>query len=381
MDLDFTRRAGDAAGDGARACCAPARLARRSCASWRTTRSATPTTFWNAARRARPARPACCPRSTAAPAMSMLDGVVVYEELGRALAPSPHFVSAVMSGGVLARAGDRRAEGRVAAADRRGRRDPHPGVARARRRLRPRGRAAARRGRRRRLRARRASSATCRSRRRPTALLVLARTGDGDATSTCSSSIRARRASRCTQQITIASDTPVPGRPRRRRVPAPARDRRRRRGWATWNDDDARRHHPARRAGDGRRALRARHHRAVRQGPAAVRQAARRVPGARALPRRRRRPRSTAPRPGLRGGVGHAPKGRPIDQLAPMAKLFACQTFRDVTAMAPADLRRRRLHARVRHPALLPPGQAVQLSWWDDRYLEELVAAAVLSGV
>ena len=31
--------------------------------------------------------------------MSMLDGVVVYQELGRALAPSPHFVSSVMSGG------------------------------------------------------------------------------------------------------------------------------------------------------------------------------------------------------------------------------------------------------------------------------------------
>jgi alkylation response protein AidB-like acyl-CoA dehydrogenase len=38
-------------------------------------------------------------------AMSMLDGVVVYTELGRALAPSPHFVSSVMSAGVLAAAG------------------------------------------------------------------------------------------------------------------------------------------------------------------------------------------------------------------------------------------------------------------------------------
>ena len=37
--------------------------------------------------------------------MSMLDAAVVYQELGRALAPSPHFVSSVMSGGVLALAG------------------------------------------------------------------------------------------------------------------------------------------------------------------------------------------------------------------------------------------------------------------------------------
>src|SRR5205807_9765228 len=27
-------------------------------------------------------------------------------------------------------------------------------------------------------------------------------------------------------------------------------------------------------------------------------------------------------------------EGQPVDRLAPMAKLFACQTFRDVTAMA-----------------------------------------------
>jgi alkylation response protein AidB-like acyl-CoA dehydrogenase len=37
--------------------------------------------------------------------MSMLDAAVVYQELGRALSPSPHFVSAVMSAGALLRAG------------------------------------------------------------------------------------------------------------------------------------------------------------------------------------------------------------------------------------------------------------------------------------
>jgi alkylation response protein AidB-like acyl-CoA dehydrogenase len=37
--------------------------------------------------------------------MSLLEGVALYEELGRALAPVPHFVSAVMSGGALAAAG------------------------------------------------------------------------------------------------------------------------------------------------------------------------------------------------------------------------------------------------------------------------------------
>src|SRR3954452_2293000 len=37
--------------------------------------------------------------------LSMLDAVVMYQEFGRALAPSPHFVSCVMSAGVLRRAG------------------------------------------------------------------------------------------------------------------------------------------------------------------------------------------------------------------------------------------------------------------------------------
>jgi alkylation response protein AidB-like acyl-CoA dehydrogenase len=37
--------------------------------------------------------------------MTLLEGVALYEELGRALAPTPHFVSAVLSGGVLAVAG------------------------------------------------------------------------------------------------------------------------------------------------------------------------------------------------------------------------------------------------------------------------------------
>jgi alkylation response protein AidB-like acyl-CoA dehydrogenase len=37
--------------------------------------------------------------------MSLIEGVALYQELGRALAPSPHLVSAVMSGGVLAAAG------------------------------------------------------------------------------------------------------------------------------------------------------------------------------------------------------------------------------------------------------------------------------------
>ena len=37
--------------------------------------------------------------------MSLLEAAVVYEELGRSLVPTPHFVSSVLSGGALARGG------------------------------------------------------------------------------------------------------------------------------------------------------------------------------------------------------------------------------------------------------------------------------------
>ena len=45
------------------------------------------------------------PEAYGGSSMSLIEGVALYEELGRALAPVPHFVSAVMSGGVLATAG------------------------------------------------------------------------------------------------------------------------------------------------------------------------------------------------------------------------------------------------------------------------------------
>ena len=45
------------------------------------------------------------PESTGGSGMSLLDGVVLYEELGRSLAPLPHFVSCVLSAGAIAQAG------------------------------------------------------------------------------------------------------------------------------------------------------------------------------------------------------------------------------------------------------------------------------------
>lgn len=46
--------------------------------------------------------------------MSLIDGVVVYEELGRSLAPVPHFVSCVLSAAAIAAAGDPASSGPAA---------------------------------------------------------------------------------------------------------------------------------------------------------------------------------------------------------------------------------------------------------------------------
>ncbi len=73
--------------------------------------------------------------------MSTLEAAIVYEEFGRSLAPSPHFVSAVVCAGVLVAAGsDEQKQAwlpRIAT----GEAILVPGLARARQRLRPAGRA------------------------------------------------------------------------------------------------------------------------------------------------------------------------------------------------------------------------------------------------
>ena len=114
--------------------------------------------------------------------MSMLDAVVVYTELGRSLAPSPHFVSSVMSAGVLARAGIRtRSASDWLPAIAAGEAIVTPAWLEPGRGFGPGGRAAPRERRRRRLAARRRPSATCSSPAAADRLLVLARTPDGPA--------------------------------------------------------------------------------------------------------------------------------------------------------------------------------------------------------
>ena len=72
--------------------------------------------------------------------------------------------------------------------------------------------------------------------------------------------------------------------------------------------------------------------------------------------------------------------GRSVTRLAPMAKLFACQTFRDVTAMAQQVFGGVGFTLDYDIQLYFRRAKQLQVSWWDSRYLQELVAADVLDG-
>ena len=70
--------------------------------------------------------------------------------------------------------------------------------------------------------------------------------------------------------------------------------------------------------------------------------------------------------------------GRTEQPLAPMAKLFACRTFRDVTAMAQQVFGGIGFTLEFDIQLYFRRAKLQQMSWSDTRTLEELVAAAVL---
>ena len=98
----------------------------------------------------------------------------------------------------------------------------------------------------------------------------------------------------------------------------------------------------------------------------------------RPLPRRRVDRGRTAARSSCTRRRGRAPTATPIDRLAPMAKLFACQTFRDVTAMGHQVHGGMGFTVECDMQLYFRRAKELQISWWNDRYLEELVAAATL---
>ena len=70
--------------------------------------------------------------------------------------------------------------------------------------------------------------------------------------------------------------------------------------------------------------------------------------------------------------------GRSIARLAPMAKLFACQTWRDVTAMCQQVWGGVGFTIEYDIQLYFRRAKQLQITWWDTRYLEERIAAQVL---
>jgi alkylation response protein AidB-like acyl-CoA dehydrogenase len=71
-------------------------------------------------------------------------------------------------------------------------------------------------------------------------------------------------------------------------------------------------------------------------------------------------------------------EGRDVDRLAPMAKLFAGQTFRDVTAMAQQIFGGVGFTVEYDVQLFFRRAKQLQITWWDSAYCEELVARTVL---
>ncbi|MGH0036808.1 MAG: acyl-CoA dehydrogenase family protein [Myxococcota bacterium] len=73
-------------------------------------------------------------------------------------------------------------------------------------------------------------------------------------------------------------------------------------------------------------------------------------------------------------------EGKPTERLAPMAKLFMCDTYRDLTAMAQQIYGGVGFTIEYDIQLYFRRAKQLQLSWWGTRTLEELVAASVLDG-
>lgn len=307
-------------------------------------------------------------------AMSLLDGTVVYEELGRALAPSPHFVSGVMSAGVLQRGGseEQRQEWlpKIVTGDAiltPAWLEPHHGFG-------PRGVQ---------LTARAdgdgfvldgvkwhvpfASAAT--------QLVVLARTGARDEDVDLFVVDPNASGVSLTQQLTIGSDTQYQVELAGVRVRGSSRIGAAGTGWTTWNGTmfDGIILLAAYAMGGARYAF------DITLQYAKDRHQFDKPLGAFQAIAHYLADASTTVEGGailVHEAAWSRANGRPIDQLAPMAKLFACKTFRDVTAMAQQVFGGVGFTNEYDIQLYFRRAKQLQITWWDDRYLEELVTTA-----
>ena len=308
--------------------------------------------------------------------MSALEGVVVYEELGRALAPTPHFVSAVLCGGALARAGSAQQQAQWLPSIASGAAILTPTWFEPENSCGPTGVQmwAEKDGDGYRLTGTKrhvpfASSAT--------ALVVLARTGERPADVDLFLVDLVTEGVTVHQQLTVASDAQFQVTFDGVRVSEAARIGAPGSGWATW---DAVMHDGcillgAQAMGGAQQAL------DITVQYAKDREQFEKPLGAFQAIAHYLADAVTAVDGGttlVHEAAWARSEGRSVDTLAPMAKLFACRTYRDVTAMAQQVFGGIGFTVDFDIQLYFRRAKALQVSWWDTRYLEELVASAVL---
>ncbi len=308
--------------------------------------------------------------------MSMLEGVVLYEELGRALAPVPHFVSPCLAGGLLVEAGPQAQQDRWLPAVASGERilsvawlEPGSGYGSRGVTLeaRPGGEGFELFGTKRHVAFARAADA----------LVVLARTGSGDEDVDLFLVPTDAPGVTLTQQYALASDTQYQvafdgvALCEEDRLGAPGS------GWGTFEKvlKDQIVLLAAQSVGAARRALeltvqyaKDRHQFGKPLGAFQaiahyLADAVTAVDGAEQL---------------VHEAAWAEATGVTTDRLAPMAKLFADRVFRDTTAMAQQVFGGIGFTLEFDIQLYFRRAKQWQLSWWDSRALEERVARSVL---
>jgi alkylation response protein AidB-like acyl-CoA dehydrogenase len=308
--------------------------------------------------------------------MTAVDGVVLYEELGRALVPVPHFVSAVLSAGLILRAGDAAQQAEWLPQIASGAAILTPAWLEPKGGFGPQGvrTTATAEGDGFRLDGEKWHVAFAAAADR---LVVLARTGDG--LTDVDLFLVDPTASGVTleQQFTIASDTQYAVKFDGVTVPASARIGGAGTGWATWDATML----------EGVVLLAAQAMGGVRYALEITTQYAKdreqfdKPLGAFQAISHYLADASTAVEGGtvlVHEAAWAWSEGKSLDRLAPMAKLFACQTYRDTTAMAQQVFGGVGFTLEYDIQLYFRRAKQLQISWWNDRVLEERIAAAIL---
>ncbi|HEY1827297.1 MAG TPA: acyl-CoA dehydrogenase family protein [Acidimicrobiales bacterium] len=308
--------------------------------------------------------------------MSLVEGVALYQELGRALAPVPHFVSAVLSGGVLARAGSDAQKERWLRPVATGAAVLTPAWLEPENGYSPQGVAvrADGEGSVRRLNGVKRHVAYAAAAQ---ALVVLARTGDGPEDIDLYLVDPAAAGVTLRQQFTVASDTQYEVTFHDVEVSDDDRIGPRGSGWATWQAvlEDALVLLGAQAVGGARYALeitsqyaKDRHQFDKPLGSFQalahyLADAVTALDGAEQL---------------VHEAAWAGASGRSLTSLAPMAKLFACSNFRDITAMAQQLFGGIGFTLDFDIQLYFRRAKQQQVMWSNDRALEDAVASALL---